>query len=175
MDGASEIVKQRRLILMRHATAGPGGGSDAQRPLTSRGQQEAQAVGAALRRAELVPDFVLCSTAIRCRETWQGVSKAFTGSIRLELVERLYNASATALLDAIAESEECETLLVLAHNPGISMLALELAGDSEQVRETGIGAGFSPAAIAGFEVDGPFSLVSRRSARLILFARPPRI
>lgn len=175
MDGASESVKQRRLILMRHATAGPGGGSDAKRPLTRRGQKEAQAVGDLLRRAELFPDRVLCSTATRCRQTWKGVESAFSESIHLELDERLYNASPRALLDAIAESDEAETLLVLAHNPGISVLALELAGTSERARETGIGAGFSPAAIAGFEVDGPFSLVSRRSARLILFEHPPRI
>jgi phosphohistidine phosphatase len=159
---------------MRHATAKAGGGSDAKRPLSSRGQKEAQAVGERLRSAELVPDRVLCSTAIRCRETWQGVSQAFTGSIRLELIERIYNASPTALLEAIAESDDAETLLVIAHNPGISMLALELAGDSEGVRATGIGAGFSPAAIACFEVEGSFSLVSRRSARLILFEHPPR-
>jgi len=121
---------------------------------------------------ELVPDYVLSSTATRCRETWEQVSKAFAEDVSRELVERLYNAGPSALLDAIADIDEAETLLALAHNPGISMLALELAGDSETARETGVGAGFSPAAIACFEIDGPFSLVSRRSARLILFEHP---
>ena len=67
-------MKQRQLIIMRHATANPGGGGDHARTLTSHGQHEARQIGLSLRSQGAIPARVLCSSAIRCRETWQAVS-----------------------------------------------------------------------------------------------------
>jgi len=173
----------RQLILMRHASAGPSGGSgggsgggpvgkgDRERPLTPLGLLEARRVGARLQAQGGVPDRVLCSVARRCRETWEEVSRAFDEEIAVDFDERLYNASGRVLLEAIAEVDESDRLLVLAHNPGISLLARELGGDAGAAIE-GLRRGFTPASTACFEVEGPWSRVSRRTLRLLRFEGP---
>ena len=61
----------RRLIVMRHASAGAGRGPDSLRRLTERGLDEARRMGERLRSLAWVPDRALCATASRCRETWE--------------------------------------------------------------------------------------------------------
>jgi phosphohistidine phosphatase len=165
-------MKQHQLIIMRHATANPGGGRDHARTLTSRGQDEAQQVGLSLRSQGAIPERVLCSSAIRCRETWQAVSAGLGSDAIVDLEDDLYNASPASLLQCLAGVVDEQSVLLLAHNPGVSVLALELAsGDEESVNR--LRAGFAPAAIACFEIEGSWSLVSSASARLTRFERTP--
>jgi phosphohistidine phosphatase len=156
---------------MRHATASFEATSDALRPLSERGREEAIEVGDRLRRLDWTPDRVACSVARRCRETWEGVSKAFDEGIPIEFEKALYQAGPRELLEVIAGHEAAQTLLVLAHNPGISVLAFELGGgnDSERPR---LRKGFAPATFACFGVEGPWSQISRRSVRLLHLERP---
>lgn len=173
---------QRRLIIMRHATAlGAAGGSDHARPLSERGIAEAQGVGLALLRLDLVPDRVLSSTARRCRETWDALRRRFEEAsgpeaaldqrIAVAFEDRLYNAAPDTLLDHIAQTEDAKTLLLLAHNPGVSMLAYELARGDEAAAAA-LRPGFAPASIACFECDSEWSIVSQRNTELIRFERP---
>jgi len=171
-------MTNRRLILMRHASAGPGGVSgghgDRARALTGLGLREARQVGERLQQRGCVPDRVLCSVARRCRETWEELSRAFEARITVDFDERLYDASDRVLLEAIAEVDDAESLLVLAHNPGISLLARELGGDAGDAGDANqdLHRGFTPASTACFEVEGPWCLVSRRTLRLLRFERP---
>ncbi len=159
----------RTLILMRHAKQSALAASDHERPLTDEGRDAAHRVGEALRRDGLVPDHTLSSTALRCQETWECVSAAFDAARAATFEPSLYNASADGLLDAVAGvGEDVDTLLVLAHNPGISVLALDLAG-SDRAALDALRAGFTPASTARFEVDGPWSAVSARTARFVRF------
>lgn len=67
----------RRLIVLRHAKATHKPGfTDVDRPLTARGLRDADAAGEWLRDRELIPDLVLCSSALRTRETWDRVALA---------------------------------------------------------------------------------------------------
>ena len=136
---------------------------------------QAHAVGLRLAESGVLPDRVLSSTALRCRETWAGVEAALPGSLAIDFEETLYNASADQLFQEIAGiPDDVNSLLLLAHNPGISMLALALAGNREaeidRLRE-----GFSPATIARFDVEASWSDISPRNARLRLFERPETI
>ena len=190
----------RTLILMRHAKQSGLSMADHERPLTEEGHEQAHSVGRRLAESGLLPDQVLSSTALRCRETWAGVSAALSparspafsparspehspvrpppavaaasSAMLVDFDEALYNASAAQLLDGIAGiPDEVNVLFVLAHNPGISMLALALAGNREaeleQLRE-----GFSPATTARFEITSPWSTLSSRTSRLQSFERP---
>jgi phosphohistidine phosphatase len=163
-------MKRRQLIIMRHATANPGGGRDHARTLTSSGQDEAREVGLSLRSQGPIPERVLCSSAIRCRETWQAVSAGLGSDAIVDFEDDLYNASPTSLLHCLAGVVDDQSVLLLAHNPGVSVLALELAGGDEE-SVTRLRAGFAPAAIACFEIEGSWSLVSSASARLTRFER----
>ena len=163
-------MSSRTLVLMRHARQEIIGGRDHDRPLTPDGRDDARRVGLRLREQGPHPDHALVSTARRCRETWQAVQAALGSSVATDFEDGLYNASAEQLLDAVAAVDEAvETLLVLAHNPGITLLALELAAGAMDAM--GIGEGFSPASAACFAIDGPWSTVSSRTASLRHFDR----
>jgi len=112
----------KRLILMRHAKSDWSGGpsSDHDRPLNPRGRTASKALGAWLRAEGLVPDQVLCSSAMRTRET----------CLRLQLPEdtptaetrALYLASADEIRAALTQAHG-DTVLLIAHNPGIGLAA----------------------------------------------------
>ena len=166
-------MKQRQLIVMRHATANPGRGRDHDRTLTAHGQEQARRVGSALRSLGPIPERILCSSAVRCRETWQAISAELASGVVVDFEDDLYNASAESLLNSLAEIVHEQNILLLAHNPGVSVLALELAGgDEESVAH--LRAGFDPAAIACFEIEGAWSTLSAGSARLTRFERVPK-
>jgi phosphohistidine phosphatase len=166
-------MNEHRLIIMRHATAENVSSSDHARALTSSGETEAQAVGRSLRAYALNPDLVLCSTAVRCRETWRNVSAELGGSPDVDYEDTLYNGSARQLLHCLAGVVDAKTVLLLAHNPGVSVLALELAqGDEANVAR--LRSGFSPATIAEFDFEGAWSTLSSASAQLRRFDPAPR-
>ena len=60
----------KTLIVLRHAKAGwPDAADDHARPLAERGHAQAPAAGDWLREHDLVPDAVVCSDALRTRQT----------------------------------------------------------------------------------------------------------
>lgn len=157
---------------MRHARQSGLAATDHERPLTAEGKDQAHRVGRRLAAADLVPDRVVSSTALRCRETWAGVEAALGRTVPADFDAALYNAAPDEILSVLAGVDETgETVLLLAHNPGISLCALTLAGAREAERET-LQGGFSPATIAVFAVDGPWSAVSPSSVRLLRFEAP---
>ena len=167
----------RNLILMRHATAAAGTGRDVDRPLTRRGLDEAHRVGERLRIDGPVPDRVLCSAAQRCRETWRAVAAGLGAEslppIDVAFEDALYDASTAGLLEAIEAEQEASVVLVLAHNPGISLLAAAL-GRGDANFEPALREGFTPASIAVFAVEGPWHALSQARVRCLRFARPER-
>jgi len=169
-------MPNRRLILMRHATAaGAGGGTDHARPLTRIGHAEAARVGVRLAELGALPDRVLSSSATRCRETFESLCIGMKTHPPADFEDALYNAAHHELLDQLtsvfAAGEDSETLLLLAHNPGVSMLAFDL-GQGASDDETPLRSGFAPATFAVFEIDDDGSGISRRTARLEHFERP---
>jgi phosphohistidine phosphatase len=156
---------------MRHAKQSGQGPTDHERSLTHDGRSDAQRVGARLAGEEPLPDVVLSSTARRCQETWAAVAAGMNSSLMPDFDRSLYNASSRELLGAIAGiGDEVDTLLVLAHNPGISMLALELAGGDAGSTDR-LENGFTPGTTAHFAVEGAWSVLSSRTARLRQFDR----
>jgi phosphohistidine phosphatase len=146
-----------RLILMRHAKAEPGSpsGDDHDRPLAAAGRTAALAMGRGLAARRLRPDLVLVSTAARTRQTWDLVQDAF-GDVDVRLERDLYNASAAAIRRLVeAEEEAAGCLLVMAHNPGVHLLAVEYL--TESAASPGVldrlAGGFPTGAAALFEVD----------------------
>jgi len=137
-----------RLCLLRHAHAlTTPGQPDHDRPLSEQGERGALDVGAALLEAAVLPDLALVSTAKRARATWQGVQKQLPDVVPALFESRLYNASPddilaiiqtinTASLDPAASQPNAHKthhcLLVLAHNPGLHQLALQLITQAAQ-------------------------------------------
>lgn len=132
-------------MLLRHAKSAWPDVPDHERPLARRGQRDAPVMGRWLRTAALVPDLVLCSTARRARETWRLARSGLGAAPPVRFDDRIYEASAAALLDLIRrESGAAETLLVVGHDPAIPGLALTLAEAASDDR-TAAGSGAVPA------------------------------
>jgi phosphohistidine phosphatase len=175
----------RRLVLLRHAKSAWPDMPDHERPLALRGQRDAPVMGRWLRAVGLVPDLVLCSTARRARETWQLAQPGLGAAPPVHFDDRLYEASAAALLDLIRrESGAAETLLVVGHDPAIPGLAITLAGTAPDTHP-GDGSGevpaamldrmrtkFPTAAIAVFGCTGSWDGLGPGSARLECFITP---
>lgn len=149
----------RRLILMRHASAGsaPAGGEDVDRGLTPAGRSEAALVGRALARAGLAPAHALVSAAVRTRETWAAMTPFFPGA-KADFGDGLYNADSRrliALAEAQAEQESDETVMILGHNPGIQAATAELLDRASAAPSTiaRVQRGFPTATAAAFVVD----------------------
>lgn len=68
----------KTLYLLRHAKSSwkDPGLDDLDRPLNKRGRETAKTMAAYLRRAKISPDVVLCSTAVRAKQTLEPIAKA---------------------------------------------------------------------------------------------------
>jgi phosphohistidine phosphatase len=137
-------MTDRTLVLLRHSkAANPEHVADLQRPLSPQGHADAEAAGSWLATERLVPDLVLCSPARRTRETWHGVAVALGGEATGTTVAyepALYqSAGARELLDLIRETgPEVATLVMIGHNPTLSMLSSLLDFADEGLRTSGI-------------------------------------
>jgi phosphohistidine phosphatase len=146
-----------RLILMRHANterAAPSG-RDRDRALTGRGREDAALMGSVLADKGLRPDLALVSDASRTRQTWDVLHDAF-GDVEVRVEPALYNAGERTLRQYIEDSgDEAGCLLILAHNPGLHLMALELLHESAASPAIldRMAGGFPTAAAAVFEVD----------------------
>ena len=147
-----------RLILMRHAqaeTSAPSGGGDEARPLSAAGRAEALVMGRALAERGLKPDLALVSGAVRTRQTWEQMHDAF-GDVEVRDEAALYNAPSDVIRRFVENSEdEAGCLLILAHNPGVHVLAaqylIESAASPAVVDK--LSGGFPTGSAALFTVD----------------------
>lgn len=123
----------RRLTLLRHAEACALDfdriQTDPERPLSEAGQADARALAARLAAAPHPPSHILTSSAQRAQETAHAVATALALEASRYIVDAfIYGASATRLLQLVAKQpEDVEHLLLCGHNPGVSMLARDLA------------------------------------------------
>ena len=119
----------KRLYLLRHAKSSwtDTALADHDRPLADRGRHAADAMRDHLREQGIEPDLVLCSTAVRAGETLARIEPAL-GPSEIRIEPALYGASVDALIVRLRRlPTECESVLVVGHNPGLQELALELA------------------------------------------------
>jgi phosphohistidine phosphatase len=129
----------RQLILLRHAKTERESptGRDRDRRLDDRGQADAPAIGQYLTQHRLVPDLVLVSPAARTRETWELVAAVLKHPPAVDIVGDLYGADASQLLQIVrmasgrADDSRLKSLMVVAHNPGLHELALDLVGKAK--------------------------------------------
>ena len=112
-----------RLILIRHAKSGWDDPAldDHARPLNDRGRRDAPRTGHWLRDAGYVPEAILCSSALRTRQTADGLALGPEPVI----LDSLYHASPDRLLASLVKAQ-AQSVAMIAHNPGIGDLAARL-------------------------------------------------
>ncbi|NMR20762.1 histidine phosphatase family protein [Cellulomonas fimi] len=166
----------RRLVLLRHARAEQGGRDvDELRPLALEGRRQSTRVSAALVEHGLVPDLVLCSSAVRTRQTWELVRNGLGGAKPEAVVtDALYEAGPGDVLAQVREVDPgVRTLLVVGHEPTVSTLAALLAGPgSDDAGVARVRAGISTASFVVLEVDVDWSGLDRAGAVLRAVVSP---
>ncbi|MEV5752586.1 histidine phosphatase family protein [Actinoallomurus sp. NPDC052308] len=135
------------LIVLRHAKAeSPLGTADIDRPLAKRGRRDARAAGDELRATGRVPDRVICSPALRTRQTLQELRL----DAPVDIEDGVYDNDPEAILDLLRGRPDAPgTLLLVGHNPSMHRLVSDLSG--------GAGEGFPTTATAVIEFDGDWS------------------
>lgn len=121
----------KRIYLLRHAKSSWDDLSlrDHDRPLNTRGRKAAPRIGKLLRKRGWLPDLVLCSSAARAAETWELAAAELKAAPPEKHLKTLYLATPSQLLRALQRSPaDCESVLLVGHNPGLETLAIQLAG-----------------------------------------------
>ncbi|WP_163552181.1 SixA phosphatase family protein [Candidatus Frankia alpina] len=126
-----------RLLLLRHAKSGWADGSipDIDRPLSDAGRRGCRLIARHLADHGLAPDLILCSAALRTRQTVEGIASALPADVPVLVEDRLYLAEAQALLERLHEVDDgVPSVLLVGHNPGIHTLAVALLAPGERLR-----------------------------------------
>jgi len=166
------------LHLLRHAKSDRDQPAlaDHERPLNPRGEEAAVAMGRHMARNGVIPDLILCSSATRTRQTLDLLVKELTGSPRIEIEERLYLASSGQILRRLRElPEKAETLLLIAHNPGIHEFAAQLAAASPGALRDRLYQKYPTGAWTSFRLKASWRNFGAEDAELLGFVTPAEV
>ncbi len=140
----------KTITVMRHAKSSWNHPSqtDHERPLNDRGRHDAPMMSQRLAERGYQPDGILVSTSQRTRETLDLMLPALQCDPANALFsDAIYEAPLSALLDTIcATSDTVSHLLLIGHNPGVSLLCNALVPGSVQDMPT--------SAVTHYDVDG---------------------
>jgi phosphohistidine phosphatase len=167
----------KSLHLLRHAKSSwkDPGLNDHDRPLSKRGRQTAKAMAAYLRRARIAPDLVICSTAMRARQTLDLIAKAKKPP-KIVLEREIYGGAHLALWEQLWNlPESAKSVLLIGHNPALEDLALELAHADLNKLLASAGGKFPTGAMASFRFDGAWETLEPHGAVLASYITPKAI
>ena len=167
----------KTILLLRHAKSAWSDArlDDHDRPLNGRGERAAKAMADHLVRLGPRPDLILCSTAVRTRQTLMPLLKRLADPAPpISLENRLYLAAEGTLLDRLRLlPDEVSTVLLIAHNDGIARLADLLAGSGQPDVLAKLREKYTTGALATLRTpDGPWCDLAPGSAELVAFVRP---
>ena len=131
MSGDQRDVNQmKKVYILRHAKAEKQGDSDHARALNEKGGLQAAALGTWIAEVGIEFDAVVVSSSARTQETLEGLGLK-SGTV--EVSKAAYNADANTLIRLIQESGAQISLLIIAHNPGVSDLC-HMAGHDVELK-----------------------------------------
>jgi len=125
----------KTLILMRHSKSSWDNSykDDFDRPLNSRGRENAQMVAKHIHSWGFKPELTLCSSALRCKQTLELIIPYFPKKMHIRYLDELYLAPETAILEIIKSIKlSIDQMLVIGHNPGLSDLSQSLIYSSNK-------------------------------------------
>ncbi len=142
----------KTLYLLRHAQAMPldlGNTRDHERPLTPKGQMDANALGREMMKRALLPDLVLCSSARRTQETCRIMKQHFPREISTHFLPTLYETSKSGLFHIIQGTRDtADTLLVIGHNPALHELCAAFSTHAPETIVHRLMQGYPPATLS---------------------------
>jgi phosphohistidine phosphatase len=166
----------RHLYLLRHAKSSWSDPSldDFDRLLAPRGIKACKKMKALLKKAEISPDLVLCSSAERARGTYELIAGAFGKKTEVRFEHGLYEASSQALLKRLRQVDaSINSVMMIGHNTGIEHLTLALTSGTETKSLARMRMKFPTLGLAKIEIKkGAWSKLGPGRARLTDFVVP---
>ena len=163
----------RELFILRHAKSDwdSGASMDRQRPLNKRGRKDAPRIGSWMREHYLYPGQVICSPAVRARETLAAVAAALElQPERIRYLDAMYLADLGTLLHILREiPAELDSVMLVGHNPGLDELVNYLS--TTPVPRTESGKLMTTACLAHFKLPDDWNELEG-SAELVHIVRP---
>jgi phosphohistidine phosphatase len=161
----------KTLLLMRHAKSSWGntGISDHDRPLNKRGERACRLMGSFLHEQNLIPDKIICSTALRAKQTVKGLIETLPFANDVDYTRDLYHADVDIMVEQLQPlSDHIEVAMLVGHNPGMDEF-LDFICDEQDHMPT--------AAVAEIEFDIPnwHKLRANSSAKLKNLWKPKGI
>lgn len=163
-----------RLHLLRHAKSSRDEGvEDKERPLSRRGRDSSRRIGETLQAGVGRIDLVLCSSALRTRETAELALASFAPQPRILFEDGLYLAGVKALLRRLTQLDEgVGSVIVIGHNPGLHELAIALAAPDSPRRAALAGGKFPTGARASFAIDDSWAALDKSRHPLTDYVTP---
>ena len=123
------------LFIMRHAKSdwSSPGTSDFDRPINKRGHKNARRIGEWMQQNTQIPEKIVCSPALRAKQTIENVLGQLITFNQNDLYydKDLYLADLDTLLECIQlYKNDVNSLMLIAHNPGLDYLVDFLADKS---------------------------------------------
>lgn len=132
----------KHLFLVRHAKSdwGNPGLTDFERPLNERGNRDKKTMGKRLRNKSIEISSFISSSAKRTNQTSMALAKEIEFNTQdIQFFEELYHSSPSVMLSFINKTKnEHNNLMLVGHNPGISMLCDYLCNYSVDFPTLGI-------------------------------------
>jgi phosphohistidine phosphatase len=129
-------MERKRLALLRHAKSSWDDPDldDHDRPLNARGRRAAAQIGRYLQQRGIAPAVVLCSSAVRTRQTL--LLLQLSGDPQVVYETELYGAGASQMLQRLRRLDDTvPSVLLIGHNPGMHDLAVALTGDRDAIAD----------------------------------------
>jgi phosphohistidine phosphatase len=147
---------------------------DRERPLNARGIAAAPVMGAFLRKQGLRPDLVLCSSAVRTRQTLDLASGGWDPRPRTKFDSALYLAEPFNMLECVRKTPAAvKHLMIVGHNPGLQILALELIGEGDADLISALSQKLPTAGVVVLTFEAKsWKDIAPRKGRLVHFATP---
>lgn len=170
----------KRLFLLRHTKTerDDPGIDDEARALVPRGREDAARIGRFLREEVYVADLILCSTAVRTKQTLELLLPELGARPVVQYLPELYLARRDTILSVIRQVRDgASSLMIVGHSPGLADCAHALTRqpDDRKMRKRYLAMveKFSTGSLAvlDFEI-AQWHGVEAGSGELELFVRP---
>lgn len=148
---------------------------DRLRPLSCSGHADAPCAGTWLREQGWVPESIICSDALRTRQTCLWVTEQLGEKAPTPYLDsRIYDADSTTLISILNEvPESVQSLLLVGHMPTVQDAAMQLASaDSDEEAVISMASNYPTLGLSAFEFEKPWAELDGRDAKLVHFVVP---
>jgi phosphohistidine phosphatase len=107
---------------------------DEDRPLAPRGERAADRMRDHLQVEDVKPELVLCSSALRARQTLARVLPALGTTLEIRIEPTVYTSGVAGLLDRLSRvPSDVASVLLVGHNPAMQELVVRVADRGDRL------------------------------------------